>query len=136
VNVRRLSVFAVLGVISAVARAIPPEYAGDWICQTALPGYSVRPPHADPSQPLTDKLTTPPLVQILKFSLSANGTYESTGSKGRYAFDAATNSITWLDGPHAPTFSKTQIGRRDNGAPKMSFVANKRYYGCFKPAVR
>jgi hypothetical protein len=101
-----------------------------------MPGYNVRPPHADPSRPLTDKLTTPPSVQILKFSLSTDGTYESVGTKGRYAFDAATNAITWIDGSHATGFSKTQLGRRDNGAPKMGFVLNKRYYGCFKPARR
>jgi hypothetical protein len=128
-------------VTSAVALAedasrIPSEYAGDWICQTTLPGYNLRTPHADPSRPLTDKLSTPPSVQILKFSLSADGTYESPATKGRYVFDAATNAITWLDGSHATTFSKTQLGRRDNGAPKMGFVLNKRYYGCFKPARR
>jgi hypothetical protein len=115
------------------AGEIPPDYLGNWVCQTVVPGYDLRPPHADASQPLTNTMKTTPSVQILKFSLLTDGSYESNGAKGRYAFDSATKGITWLDGAHASTFSKTEIGRRDDGAPKMGLLLNKRYYGCFKP---
>jgi hypothetical protein len=118
------------------ASEIPSEYLGDWVCQTSVPGYDLRPPHADTSQPLTNTMKTSPSVQILKFSLLTDGTYESGDAKGRYAFNSATKEITWLDGSHASTFSKTEIGRRDDGAPKMGLLMNKRYYGCFKPKPR
>jgi hypothetical protein len=118
------------------ASGIPPEYLGDWICQSVVPGYDVRPPHADSSQPLTNRLTTTPSVQILKFSLMTDGTYESADAKGRFAFDSAANAITWLDGSYASTMSKAELGRRDSGAPKMGLLLDKRYYGCFKPKPR
>jgi hypothetical protein len=121
---------------SATAAEVPSEYLGDWICQSVIPGYDLRPPHADTSQPLTNRMTTAPSVQILKFSLLPDGKYESSDAKGRYAFDSATNEINWLDGSHASTFSKTEIGRRDDGALKMGLLFNKRYYGCFKPEPR
>jgi hypothetical protein len=150
-GVRLVSILIVAGVMSATAsigvtqtqRAVsepatevPPEYLGNWICQSVVPGYDLRPPHADTSQPLTNRMTTAPSVQILKFSLLTDGTYESGGAKGRYAFDSAKNAINWLDGSHASTFSKTEIGRRDDGALKMGLLFNKRYYGCFKPKPR
>jgi hypothetical protein len=110
---------------------VPSDYAGNWVCQTSTPGYNVRPPHADPSQPLTNQITTPPSVQIVKFRMRMDGTYEAAGTVGHYVFDRATNEIRWIDGPHQQAFSRTQLGRRDNGAARMGFVFNKRYYGCF-----
>jgi hypothetical protein len=115
---------------------VPEVYAGNWICQSAVPGYNVRPWHADPSQPLTGNLTTPPSVQILKFALRTDGTYESARGNGHYAFDRATNTIDWLDGPHQREFSKTQLGRRDDGAAKIGLTLNNRYYGCFMPKAK
>ena len=112
---------------------VPEQYAGNWVCQTSQPGYNITPPHADPSQPLTNKITTTTPVMVLKLSLNADGTYETANSKGHYTFDSTTKGISWLDGPHKSTMTKTQIGKRDNGAPKMGFVFNKRYYGCFMP---
>ena len=73
---------------------------------------------------------------IMEFVLKADGTYEASNTKGHYSFDSATNAITWLDGPHQKSVTKTQIGKRENGAPKMGFVLNKRYYGCFMPKPR
>ena len=110
---------------------VPTEYAGDWICQTFMPGYSIVPPHADLSQPQTNRATTPATVTILKFSVRTDGTYVMAADTGRYAFDAATKAITWVDGPHQSALTQTQLGRRDNGAPKMEFLANKRRYGCY-----
>ena len=55
---------------------------------------------------------------IMKFVLKADGTYEASNTKGHYSFDSATNAITWLDGPHQKVITKTQIGKRENGAPK------------------
>jgi hypothetical protein len=111
--------------------AVPAEYAGDWICQTFMPGYSIVPPHADLSQPQTNRATTPATVNILRFSVKTDGTYVVAAAAGRYAFNAATNAITWLDGPHQNVLTQTQLGRRDNGAPKMEFLSNKRRYGCY-----
>ena len=54
----------------------------------------------------------------MKFVLMADGTYEASNTKGHYSFDSATNAITWLDGPHQKVITKTQIGKRENGAPK------------------
>jgi hypothetical protein len=113
------------------AKGVPDPYAGNWICQTAVPGYNILPPHADPSQPATNKMSTPPTTVVVKFSLKTDGTYTAQNSKGHYSFDSATKQIAWLDGPHQKTFSKTQIGKRDNGAPKLGFVMGKRYYGCY-----
>jgi hypothetical protein len=117
-------------------KGVPTDYAGNWVCQTSMPGYNVQPPHADPSQPLTNKVTTPPSVQILKFSMRADGTYEAAGALGHYVFDRATSEIRWIDGPHQQAFTRTQLGRRDNGAPKMGFVFKQRYYGCFIAAAK
>jgi hypothetical protein len=99
--------------------------------QTFQPGYNMTRPHADPSQPHTDRMTTPSTVAALKFSLRSDGTYEASNARGHYVFDPATKAITWLDGPHQKAMTKTQIGKRDNGAPKLGFVMNKRYYGRF-----
>jgi hypothetical protein len=92
-------------------------------------------PHAaaDPSRPLTNKTTTPSTVVILKFSLSADGTYKTAAGRGHYTFDARTKALTWLDGPHEKRVTKTELGERENGAPKMGFTLNKRPYGCFMP---
>jgi hypothetical protein len=112
---------------------VPAEYAADWICQTFRPGYNVRLPSSDPSQPLTGNATTPSTVAIFKFSLKADGTYETAAGNGRYTFDAGTKSLTWLDGPHAKILSKTELGHRDNGAPTIGLLRSNRYYGCFVP---
>jgi hypothetical protein len=112
------------------------EYTGDWVCQTFMPGYNIRPPHADTSQPLTNNMTTPSTVAVLKLSLRTNGTYVTAGGGGRFALDPAAKTITWLDGPYRDALKKTKLGRRDNGAPTLGFVKDKRYYGCFKPERR
>jgi len=109
------------------------QYTGDWVCQTFTPGYNIRPPSADASQPLTNHMTTPSTVAVLKLSLRTDGTYEAADAKGRYALDPVAKTITWLDGPYRQALTKTQVGRRDNGAPTLAFVKDKRYYGCFKP---
>jgi len=118
------------------AKGVPEQYAGNWVCQTYMPGYNLLRPHADISQPATDKITTPSTVAVLKISLRTDGVYEASNAKGHYYFDSATKAITWLDGPHEKTITKTQIGKRENGAPKMGFVLNKRYYGCFMSKPR
>ena len=118
------------------AIGVPEQYAGNWVCQTYLPGYNILRPHADMSQPQTNKTTTPSTVAVLKFSLRTDGVYEASNAKGHYSFDSETKAITWLDGPHQKTFTKTQIGKRENGAPKMGFTLNKRYYGCFMSKPR
>jgi len=114
-------------------KGIPEQYAGNWVCQTSQPGYDIVRPHADLSQPQTNRMSTPSTVMIMKFVLKADGTYEASNTKGHYSFDSATNAITWLDGPHQKVITKTQIGKRENGAPKIEFVLNDRYYGCFMP---
>ena len=111
-------------------RSVPETYAGAWVCQTAVAGYNIRPPHAEQSQPQTNTMSTPPTVAVRKFSLAVDGTYETAQGKGRYSYDAATQTLSWLDGPHQ-AFTRTQLGKRDNGAPRIGFVADRRYYGCF-----
>ena len=113
--------------------AVEAEYRGDWVCQTFMPGYNIRPPSADASQPLTNHMTTPSTVVVLKLALGTDGTYVTADGSGRYALDPAAKTITWLDGPYREALMKTQLGRRDNGAPTLGFVKDKRYYGCFKP---
>jgi hypothetical protein len=112
---------------------VPAPYAGKWVCQSVAPGYNIRPPHADLSQPATDKMTTPSTVSVIKFSLRTDGTYETPNTRGRYSFDPDTKAITWLDGLHQKTFAKTEIGKRPNGALKIGFTMQKRYWGCFMP---
>jgi len=120
------------------AKGVPEQYAGNWVCQTYMPGYNILLPNADMSQPQTNKTTTPSTVAVLKLSLRTDGVYEAPNAKGHYSFDPATKAITWLDGPHQKSITKIQIGKRENGAPKMGFVLNKRYYGCFmsKPRLK
>jgi len=117
-------------------KGVPEQYAGKWICQSVAPGYNIRPPNADLSEPMTDKITTPSKVAVMKFSLKEDGTYEAANAKGHYAFDPETKAISWLDGQHQKTFTKTQIGKRPNGAPKIGFIMLKRYWGCFMPERR
>ena len=117
-------------------RSAPGPYIGDWVCQSVRPGYNLLLPSSDPSQPLTNKATTPATVTIQKFSLNSDGTYETAKGAGRYAFDPATSRITWLDGPHKDTLSKTEIGKRADGASRISFTLNERYYGCYQPKPR
>lgn len=134
---RRFFIPVLLGVVASVPavasaqKGVPGEYAGNWVCQTSQPGYNILPPNADLSQPMRNKLTTPSSVAVMKFSIRTDGTYEAPNTKGHYAFDPETKAITWLDGLHHQTFTKTQVGKRESGAPKMGFVLNKRYYGCF-----
>lgn len=118
------------------AKGVPEQYAGNWVCQTFMPGYNILLPSADMSQPQTNKASTPSTVVVLKFSLRTDGVYEASSGKGHYSFDSEKKAITWLDGPHQKTITKTQIGKRENGAPKMGFVLNKRYYGCFMSKPR
>ena len=118
------------------AKGVPEQYAGNWVCQTFMPGYNILLPNADMSQPQTNKTATPSTVVVLKFSLRTDGVYEASNGKGRYSFDSAKKAIAWLDGPHQKTITKTEIGKRENGAPKMGFVLNKRYYGCFMSKPR
>jgi len=128
-----LLLVAGLGIILPSQGAVEAEYTGDWVCPTFRPGYNIRPPSADASQPLTNHMTTPSTVAVLKLTLRPDGTYVAAGGGGRFALDPAAKTITWLDGPYRDTVRKTQLGRRDNGAPKLGFVKDKRYYGCFKP---
>jgi hypothetical protein len=116
-------------------KTVPEQFVGDWVCQTATPGYNLLLPSSDPSQPLTNKATTPPMVVVQKFSLRADGTYETPNAVGHYSFDPAKSTLAWLDGPHKAV-TKTELRKRDNGEPTMGFVANGRYYGCFKPKPR
>jgi hypothetical protein len=118
------------------AKGVPEQYAGNWVCQTFMPGYNILLPSADMSQPQTNKTTTPSTVAVLKITLRTDGVYEASNAKGHYSFDAATKAITWIDGPYQKSITKTQIGKRENGASKMGFVFNKRYYGCFMPKQR
>jgi len=134
---------ASFGVIASIAsgaqetrRSVPEPFVGSWVCQTVTPGYNLLLPSSDPSQPLTNKATTPSTVIVQKFSLRTDGTYETPHASGRYSFDSAKNALAWLDGPLKETATQTQLGKRDDGAPKISFVQNRRYYGCFKPKPR
>src|SRR5262247_1291705 len=88
------------------AKGVPEQYAGNWVCQTYMPGYNLLRPHADISRPATDKITTPSTVAVLKISLRTDGVYEASNAKGHYSFDSATKAITWLDGPHEKTITK------------------------------
>ncbi len=83
------------------------------------------------AQPLTNKSTTPSTVAVLKFSSRTDGTYETAAAKGHYSFDPKTKTLTWLDGPHERTLTKTELGDRENGAPKIGLVLNGQSYGCF-----
>jgi len=114
-------------------KGVPELFAGNWICQTSMPGYNILLPSADPSQPQTNKATTPPTVMLLKFSLKKDGSYESADGKGHYSYNDTTKSITWLDGPNEKKMTKTELSKRDNNVPKIGLVFNKRYYGCFMP---
>lgn len=110
---------------------VPGEFAGKWVCQSAVPGYNLPIPGRDPS---TERMTTPPSTVVLTFNLSTDGTYEAPNAKGRYVYHAADKTIDWVDGLHRERFSKTRLSRRANGAPALSFIANQRYYGCFLSA--
>jgi hypothetical protein len=149
--VRRFVILVLFGAVAGVApvvkaqkksaenqraKGVPEQYAGNWVCQTYMPGYNILLPNADMSQPQTNKTTTPSTVAVLKLSLRTDGVYEAPNAKGHYSFDPATKAIAWLDGPYQKSITKTQMGKRENGAPKMGFVLNKRYYGCFMAKPR
>lgn len=124
------------GPVAGTTSVVETEYTGDWVCQALRPGYNIRPPSADASQPLTNHMTTPSTVVVLKLTLRTDGTYVAADGSGRFALDPAVKTITWLDGPYRDALRKTQLGRRDNGAPTLGFVKDNRYYGCFKPERR
>jgi hypothetical protein len=63
------------------AKGVPEQYAGNWVCQTYMPGYNIFLPNADMSQPQTNKTTTPSSVAVLKFSLRSDGVYEAPNAK-------------------------------------------------------
>ena len=109
------------------------EYIGDWVCQAFRPGYNIRPPSADASQPLTNQMTTPSTVVVLKLTLRTDGTYVVADGRGRFTLDPSAKTIAWLDGPYRDALRKTQLGRRESGAPTLGLVKDKRYYWCFKP---
>jgi hypothetical protein len=127
----RLTWIVLLATCMASAQGIPSEYAGNWVCQSAAPGYNLPVPVTPGQAPSQGRMTTPPSVVIIKFRLDADGTYAAANAKGRYLFNPATKTINWLDGLHREQFSKTKVSRRSNGAPTLSLIANRRYYGCF-----
>ena len=98
---------------------VPAEYVGNWVCQSVIPGYNLP------------GLSTPPSAVVIKFRLNADGIYTAANAKGRYSFNPAKKTIDWLDGLHREQFSKTEVSRRSNGAPALSLIANRRYFGCF-----
>jgi hypothetical protein len=110
---------------------VPAEYEGNWVCQSAVPGYNLPTPVIPGQAPSLGRMTTPPSVVVIKFRLDPDGTYAAANAKGHYAFHAAEKTIDWLDGLHHEQFSKTKLGRRSNGASALSLIANRRYYGCF-----
>jgi hypothetical protein len=117
-----------------LSRGVPAEYTGAWVCQTGVPGQTMI--HStvniiSGTYESTTTTTTPGVV-AMKFNLNANGTYNAPNGSGHYSFDAATKTITWLDGLHQEKITKTQIEKR-NGAPSMHFEMLQRYWGCFKP---
>ena len=126
-------VFAAVAVITGVAlgQGVPSEYAGDWVCQTSVPGYNLPAPVITGQAPSGARITTPPSVAVIKFRLAADGTYEADNGKGRYSYDPASKAVDWLDGAHHGRFSKTTLSKRSNGAPAIGLISNRRYYGCF-----
>ena len=66
------------------------------------------------------RMTTPPSVVVIKFRLDTDETCTAANAKGHYAFHAAEKTIDWLDGIHREQFSKTEISRRSNGAPRVA----------------
>ena len=107
------------------------EFAGNWVCQAAVPGYNLPVPVIPGQAPSMGRMTTPPSTVVIKFSLGVDGTYEAQNARGHYSFNAAKKTLDWLDGLHREEFSKTELSRRSNGAPALSLIANHRYYGCF-----
>jgi tetratricopeptide (TPR) repeat protein len=116
---------------SSLVRGVPVEYAGDWVCQSAVAGYNLPVPVVPGQAPSTERMTTPPSTVVIKFTLAADGTYQAANAKGHYSFHAADKSIDWVDGLHRERFSNTKLSRRSNGEPSLSFTANQRYYGCY-----
>ena len=110
---------------------VPTEYAGDWVCQSAVAGYNLAVPVAPGQAPSTQRMTTLPSTVVIKFTLDADGTYRAANAAGHYVFQAADKSISWVDGLHRERFSNTKLARRPNGEPSLSFTANQRYYGCY-----
>jgi hypothetical protein len=121
--------------VNSATKGLPQEYTGQWVCQTAVPGQTMIHSTVNVNTGVLEQTTTTttPGVVAVKFNLKGDGTYEAPNARGHYSFDAATNGITWLDGLHQEKFSKTEIGKRANGAPSLHFIMLKRYWGCFKP---
>ena len=114
------------------ATAVPAEYVGNWVCQSAMPGYNLPAPVITGQAPSTGRMTTPPSVILIKFRLDEDGTYTAANAKGHYLFNPDGKTIDWLDGLHHQQFSQTKVSRRSNGAPALSLIANRRHYGCFQ----
>jgi hypothetical protein len=131
VGVLAVAVTQQAGSTDTTAKGVARQYAGNWVCQTAMPGYNLLPYGADMSQPMTNRLTTPGSVAVMKFSLRPDGTYDAPNAKGRYSLDPATKTVTWLDGPYKKALTETKAEKRKDGAPSLGFVMNGRYYGCF-----
>jgi hypothetical protein len=112
------------------AKGVPEPYVGSWVCQTFQPGYNLVMPHS------ATPVTTPSTVIVQKFSLRPDGTYETANVRGHYAFDPATNTIAWLDGPHKEALTQTRLGKSKKGESSIGFTSNRRHYGCFKPPPR
>jgi hypothetical protein len=112
-------------------KGVPSEFTGNWVCQTSVPGYNLPTPVITGQAPSTGRMTTPPSTVVIKFTLRADGTYEAANGSGHYSFRAADKTIDWLDGLHRQSFTNTKLSRRSNGAPSLSVIANRRYYGCF-----
>lgn len=111
--------------------SVPAEYAGDWVCQSAVAGYNLPVPVVPGQAPSTQRMTTPPSMVVIKFTLAEDGTYQAANATGHYSFHAADKGISWVDGLHREQFSNTKLSRRSDGAPSLSFTANQRYYGCY-----
>jgi tetratricopeptide (TPR) repeat protein len=111
--------------------SVPAEYAGDWVCQSAVAGYNLPMPVVPGQAPSTQRMTTPPSTVVIKFTLAGDGTYQAANARGHYSFHAADKSISWVDGLHREQFSNTKVSRRSDGAPSLSFTASQRYYGCY-----
>src|SRR5689334_22619279 len=58
-------------------RGVPVEFAGNWVCQAAVPGYNLPVPVIPGQAPSMGRMTTPPSTVVIKFTLGVDGTYEA-----------------------------------------------------------
>src|SRR5262245_27435353 len=70
-------------------KGVPVEFAGNWVCQTGVPGYNLPTPVIPGQVPSTGRMTTPPSTVVIKFSLKVDGTYEAANANGHYSFNTA-----------------------------------------------